>query len=1191
MRTLLGRSSISFASKTRSPLGKYRSFATLGCLLVLLPAALWSESEGSQSPVGNPNGVLTAGLRGGSNGGLCNVPTDGGPSPLFGATDFSQPMLRFEQFGTRPMAGESAQGCSAATNCPEPLEPPGGHADPDPYVPLTATEPGGENFDEVIVEQGLVPYPTLAANQAVPNPWQSAIERTHTGTLEPLAPGMLSSFADGRPPGPHYAHQRYSEFYPTRYMKTGVSGSRINRGARDSAQSHGFSRGEFGPAGGLYHNTIHGPLAQVCGQITAQQACEEAANPETLATDTLCVWEAGKCSGRFDGTTAGIPIRFHPSMPVQDPQALWTFDGTLPPKLLKVRYAEPLLFRNYNGLPIKFEGNRGFGSHFMTTHLHNGHVPAESDGYAEAYFLPGQFYDYHWPVISAGHDSINPDAADPRASTPCEPGESLEISYPSPERDAGGRLCDRSAKLSENGTREDSGGYADPGACGWRKEVRLCPAAGTPGAGRIRMPGDWREMVSTQWFHDHMIDYTAQNVYKGNAAMMNYYSGVDRGNECLDDGVNLRFPSGCGPSSSGEDYSWGNRDYDINLLIASKAWGQDERRYPGTAVDDTRGQLWYAIFNTDGFLGDRMTVNWLHKPYFNVRARSYRLRILNGDISRFMTLALVVKRNDMKGEFAGSEPSTSYDRVPMYLIANDGNVMEHAVPFDGSMDLDDDAEFQDHNGILPTLSIAERYDVIADFGKYAPGSRLYMVNLLQHEDGRGPDDLIDLDEVLAGDYDGCDPAVGKFLEFRVHPYAGVDRSMDPRRYVPGNSNGPDGEPLKMSPLPEIDEEELLNAHHRTFEFGRGAGTDRDPTTITKVSFTSAAPAPSLSGEFDYEVYAQEAGASSVAAAEDEELPFEIDKPWGIETDGGESLSGDFHYVTSAPKLGDLEVWHLINGGGGWSHNIHIHFEEGRILSRDGKVPPEWEKWARKDVYRLGRMDDSGSEITLAMRFREFAGSYMEHCHNTQHEDHAMLMRWDIENPGQLKPFLLPQNQWNGCTYTESVELLSASAQRSSEVGNPVAKAVYELEHDYESLLCPPGAAAGCPGSDTGFGLLSPDSVGNEEGAGPEGLSSHPSPPVASTLPHEEGEEEVGEAENPEPSAREIRRAARDGERKARREARREARKAERSGRDTSRLTERATDAQARAEVRAERDRAREAERAQRRAGRVGSSRP
>lgn len=29
-----------------------------------------------------------------------------------------------------------------------------------------------------------------------------------------------------------------------------------------------------------------------------------------------------------------------------------------------------------------------------------------------------------------------------------------------------------------------------------------------------------------------------------------------------------------------------------------------------------------------------------------------------------------------------------------------------------------------------------------------------------------------------------------------------------------------------------------------------------------------------------------------------------------------------------------------------------------------------------------------------MQFREFSGMYMEHCHNTVHEDNAMLLRWE-----------------------------------------------------------------------------------------------------------------------------------------------------------------------------------------------------
>ena len=44
----------------------------------------------------------------------------------------------------------------------------------------------------------------------------------------------------------------------------------------------------------------------------------------------------------------------------------------------------------------------------------------------------------------------------------------------------------------------------------------------------------------------------------------------------------------CLPSGSGLD--WGNRDYDVNLMVADKAWSNS-------------GQLKFSIFNTDGFFG------------------------------------------------------------------------------------------------------------------------------------------------------------------------------------------------------------------------------------------------------------------------------------------------------------------------------------------------------------------------------------------------------------------------------------------------------------------------------------------------------------------------------------------------------------------------------------------------------------
>lgn len=820
-----------------------------------------------------------------------NVPTDLPPSPLFGATPFSQQMLLFEEFGIQPMPNPNNSGPS--------LPPPtGAGADACSSAPASGAL---DNF----LDDPLYPAPTKEANTALPNPWASVISgcinRTITGVIE------------GRPGGEWFAHQRWNEFSPQAYIQTAQTGARVNGGIRDKLQLHDYKVGEFGPVvngqenqTGLYHNTV---------------------GPDGL----------GNLNNGFNGSTKNIEIRFHPNMPVQDPHSLWTFDGTLPPKLLMARYGVPLLFRHYNALPIDIAANNGFGEHTISTHEHNGHNPGESDGFFGAYFYPGQYYDYRWPMQLAGYDSINTGASAPRAATPCTPGEILMI--PDSSGTPVARTCD--------------------------------PATGT-----VKIRGDWHETMSTHWFHDHMEDRTAQNVYKGNAAMMNYYSAIDRGKEGFQcnyanpNNVNLCLPSGTA-------LDWGNRDYDINLALADKAF-------------DANGQLAFNTLNTDGFLGDVMTVNLLYKPYLDVRARRYRFRILDASVSRFFKIAIVREFNDAtSGEMPGPIGSNkSYSRVNFHMIANDGNIMEHTVHFPNEQSKD-----------LPVMSIAERHDIIIDFSQFPVGTKLYMVNTLEFSNGKGPDTVIPLADILSGGFApqnqgniwSDDPAVTKFLEFRVQPYGGTDLSMNPADYEVGKK--------MMVPLVRFTDAQLQNAKHRTFEFGRSNGTDS--------------------------------------------------KPWTIKTDGGRGLNADPSRVSAAPEQNELEIWHIINKGAGWAHPVHVHFEEGQILLRgtaaelnlDGTVlfpaeqhlPPLWEIGARKDVYRvsgLGRppeqgglgLPDSSMTIDMVIRFREFMGTFVEHCHNTQHEDTAMLLRWDAEHPGQVLRIPTPRAGWDGVEYGPTDQL-------------------------------------------------------------------------------------------------------------------------------------------------------------------------
>ena len=54
-----------------------------------------------------------------------------------------------------------------------------------------------------------------------------------------------------------------------------------------------------------------------------------------------------------------------------------------------------------------------------------------------------------------------------------------------------------------------------------------------------------------------------------------------------------------------------------------------------------------------------------------------------------------------------------------------------------------------------------------------------------------------------------------------------------------------------------------------------------------------------------------------------------------------------------------------------------------------------EEVSRKDVVRL----QGNEEVRIFLRFRDFLGRYPMHCHNVVHEDHAMMLRWDIATTG------------------------------------------------------------------------------------------------------------------------------------------------------------------------------------------------
>jgi FtsP/CotA-like multicopper oxidase with cupredoxin domain len=134
--------------------------------------------------------------------------------------------------------------------------------------------------------------------------------------------------------------------------------------------------------------------------------------------------------------------------------------------------------------------------------------------------------------------------------------------------------------------------------------------------------------------------------------------------------------------------------------------------------------------------------------------------------------------------------------------------------------------------------------------------------------------------------------------------------------------------------------------------------------------------------------------------------------WTFKLVAGRFKINDLEFDPTVPVhtvlKGSSEEWHLRNDviAGAWIHPVHIHFEEGRIMERTlqtvpgggpGTIVPValtgWEATnnARRDVYPL----PGQNAVKLRMAFRDFVGRYLIHCHNMNHEDGFMMVRWDI----------------------------------------------------------------------------------------------------------------------------------------------------------------------------------------------------
>jgi FtsP/CotA-like multicopper oxidase with cupredoxin domain len=91
---------------------------------------------------------------------------------------------------------------------------------------------------------------------------------------------------------------------------------------------------------------------------------------------------------------------------------------------------------------------------------------------------------------------------------------------------------------------------------------------------------------------------------------------------------------------------------------------------------------------------------------------------------------------------------------------------------------------------------------------------------------------------------------------------------------------------------------------------------------------------------------------------------------------------DPNRVDQTVKLGATEEWVIRNTSSHW-HPFHIHVNDFQVISRDGvAIDPH----GYEDTVSL----PPNSETVVRMRFLDYPGKFVYHCHILFHEDAGMM---------------------------------------------------------------------------------------------------------------------------------------------------------------------------------------------------------
>jgi len=397
-----------------------------------------------------------------------------------------------------------------------------------------------------------------------------------------------------------------------------------------------------------------------------------------------------------------------------------------------------------------------------------------------------------------------------------------------------------------------------------------------------------------------------------------------------------------------------------------------------------------GIWNPEAFF-NTMVVNGTSWPLLEVSPARYRLRLLDGCNSRTLNLSMFVVSSLGADGLAGTADDVLGAEVPFYQIGSEQGFLSKVVMIQTGF-----ATPLPGNGTVPAavpaasplkallMGPAERADVIVDFSAMATGTRIRMINTGPDAPFQGFATMVPADPLTTG----------QVMDFIVN---GTVQASDAATTAPASlilpAEGALGTPSSAAPR-RVSLNEMSSAQ---------VCIELDPVTgvmITRFSVPPGDPTftqtclatPPLTAGNIVDVAGPRQALLGILSTDALGNLIAVPKMWSDP-------------ITETPLLGSTEIWEIYNSTMD-AHPIHLHLVRFELVNREDLNAMDLMAgiFTPTGVVSAPQPNEVGfkdtviaypGQVTRIKATFDIAGLYVWHCHIVEHEDNEMMRPYTV----------------------------------------------------------------------------------------------------------------------------------------------------------------------------------------------------